>query len=122
MIHFSNAIACDQGTDFHMDDGNAWADAVCVSAFDGLHPDEPANLTKFDIVDIGAKLHRDRRDRLKKLKDQEKKEKEALVREKDAAIKEAHEATSPDTAYQNLQDEDGEKVEKHGEALGRDKR
>ena len=68
-IQFSNAIACDQGTDFHMDDGDAWEDTVCVSAFDGLLPDEPANLTKFDIIDIGAKLHRSRRDRLKKLKD-----------------------------------------------------
>ena len=54
-----------------MDDGDAWNDTVCVSAFDGLFPDEPANLTAFDIIDVGARLHRERRDRKKKERDDE---------------------------------------------------
>ena len=109
MVHFSNAIACDQSIDFHMDDGDAWEDTVCVSAFDGLHPDEPANMTKFDIIDIGAKLHQHRRDRLQKLREQDKLEKASLIAEKNAALGRAQKGLSPgiESSEDDASDESG---------------
>ena len=64
---FSNAIICDRGTDMETFDGYAaWADTQCVTAFDGLGPDEPANLTQFhlDLFGINARIRSERRRRL----------------------------------------------------------
>ena len=60
---FSNAIACDRDTDLGTFDGpEAWQHIKCVSAFDGVPPNEPANLTDFhlNLIETGEELRRQR--------------------------------------------------------------
>ena len=47
-VHFSNAILCDRDIDLTIFEApGTWEETQCVTAFDDVPPNEPADLDKF---------------------------------------------------------------------------
>lgn len=65
MNFFSNAILCDRPIDYANFEGDGvWEDVQCVSAYDGLSPDEAPDMEKWNskILSTYGELKKQRQD------------------------------------------------------------
>ena len=62
MVHFSNAIVCAGDQDLTPYEHELWKENTCVTAFDGVAPDQPVNWTAWyhNLISYSADIRRER--------------------------------------------------------------